>query len=277
MESMSFFRGDVYSYALDKMTPLNIYLPYDDNKRFLVTAPQRTVILLHGLEGNYSYWNRYTCAERYAQSRNIALVMPDAEMSNYTNMRYGHRYAEYIAEELPEMLDKMFRLNLDREHFSIGGLSMGGYGAVKIALTYPEIFGRCASFSGALHMGSREYMDTLRLWKDPGRSASYDEMTEIERSMFNSGMAVYGEDFKFNPENDLLYLAEQLIISGRKQPDFLFTCGTEDFLYDVNKKYIAGFSERGLKNRFFTWHGIHNWQFWEESIRDHIDFFCGDK
>ena len=60
---MAFFHGDIYSYALDKMTPLNVYLPCDDNRRFLVDRPQKTLILLHGLEGNSSYWGRYTVFE----------------------------------------------------------------------------------------------------------------------------------------------------------------------------------------------------------------------
>ena len=93
---MSFFRGDVYSYALDKMTPLNIYLPHDDNRRFRVDKPQRTLILLHGLEGNHSYWNRYTSVERYAQRRNLALIMPEAEMSMYSDMKCGLQYGQYI-------------------------------------------------------------------------------------------------------------------------------------------------------------------------------------
>ena len=271
---MGFFRGDIYSYALDKMTPIHIYLPYDDNRRFLVNKPQHTVILLHGLEGNYSYWNRYTSVERYAQSKNLALIMPDADMSMYADMHCGQRYGEYIGQELPELLKNMFQLNMDREHLSIAGLSMGGYGAVKAALQHPETFGRCASFSGALMLGSTGHLDILRKWKDPGRKETYTEMEEIERSMYYGAKGAYGENFTYHPENDLLHLADQLIKSGTPPPKFLFTCGSEDFLFQINRQYTETFLQLGIGNSFHTWPGAHNWLFWEESIRDYIDFFC---
>lgn len=65
---MAFFRGDVFSYALDKMTPLNVFLPHDDLPRLQVDKPMRTLVLLHGLQGNASFWSRYSSIERYAQA-----------------------------------------------------------------------------------------------------------------------------------------------------------------------------------------------------------------
>ncbi len=271
---MGFFRGEIYSYALDKMTPIDVYLPHDDNRRFLVDKPQHTVILLHGLEGNYSYWSRYTSVERYAQTRNLALIMPDAEMSMYADMRCGQRYGEYIGQELPERIRQMFQLNTDRDHLSIGGLSMGGYGAVKFALQYPETFGRCASFSGALMIGSNDHLRDLREWKDPGRGDAYIEMEEINRSMYYGAKGAFGEDFAYEPSHDLSYLAGQLVKSGKKLPEFLFTCGTEDFLFSVNQEFMEKLTQLGIPHSFYTWPGIHNWLFWEESIRDYVDFFC---
>ena len=107
---MSFFRGDVYSYALDKMTPLNIYLPHDDNRRFRVDKPQRTLILLHGLEGNHSYWNRYTSVERYAQRRNLALIMPEAEMSMYSDMKCVFNMDNILERSFRSLSLKCFEL-----------------------------------------------------------------------------------------------------------------------------------------------------------------------
>ena len=273
---MAFFSGNVYSYELDKMTPLEVYLPFDDNRRFNVDKdkPQNTLILLHGLEGNCSYWGRYTSVERYAQSRNIALIMPEADKSMYTDMVYGLRYNSYISKELPEMIKGMFNINTDREHLFIAGLSMGGYGAVRIALTNSEKFSRCASFSGALMIGSKENMDYFRHWTDPGRSDQYIEMTEIERSMRCGMLSSFGGELKYNPQNDIIELGRLLIESGKPVPEFLFTCGTEDFLYDDNIRYIEALRSEGISSELYTWHGIHNWLFWEESIRDHIGFFA---
>lgn len=270
---MAFFRGDIYSYALDKMTPLNIYLPYDDNRRFGVDKKQKTLILLHGLEGNYSYWNRYTSVERYAQTRNIALVMPDAEMSMYADMKCGQKYATYIGEELPKILNEMFRINTDRENLYIAGLSMGGYGAVRFALSHPETFGKCASFSGALMLGGKEHLEELRNYKEPENTGEYIEMDEINRSMYYAAIGAYGETLEYKPENDVLWLAQKAVESKAQLPEMLMTCGTEDFLYEINLRYSAEFEKLGVKHKLETWSGVHNWLFWEESIKKYIDFF----
>lgn len=271
---MGFFRGDVYSYALDKMTPVNVYLPWDDNRRFSVKAPQRTLILLHGLEGNSSYWSRYTSVERYAQRRNLAVIMPEAEMSMYADMRCGQAYARYIGEELPKLIGNLFQTPTDRDRLSIAGLSMGGYGALRMALTWPEIYGRCAVFSGALMLGSREHLEELRRYRDPGRGENYIEMEEIDRSMYRGGLGAYGENLEYRPEDDILYLAEQAVKKSCGLPRILMTCGTEDFLLDVSREYSKRLGQIGVSHEFKTWKGVHDWQFWEECIRDCIDFFC---
>lgn len=273
---MAFFCGDIYSYALDKMTPIHIYLPQDDTRRFCVNRPQKTLILLHGLEGNYSYWNRYTSVERYAQERNLALIMPDADMSMYSDMRCGQRYASYIGEELPGLLGKMFRLNLKREDLYIAGLSMGGYGALRMAFSHPETFSRCASFSGALMLGSDAHLKEMRGYQEPESNGPYVEAEEIARSMYRGALGAYGENMEYHAENDLLHLAGVLAASGRPLPKVLLTCGLEDFLLDVNKTYSDSLNKMGVANRLEIWPGAHNWLFWEESIRDYIDFFVTD-
>lgn len=270
---MAFFSGNIYSYQLDKMTPINVYLPYDDKRRFMVNKPQKTLILLHGLEGNYSYWSRYTSVERYAQERNLALIMPDAEMSMYADMKCGQKYAAYIGQELPVLISKLFNLNTDRENLYIAGLSMGGYGAVRFALTYPQVFSKCSCFSGALMMGGKEFLNQMKNYQIPPYTQDYIEMDEIYKSMYFASKGAYGENFEYRPEDDILYLAQKAAENNCEMPEFLFTCGTEDFLYETNKEYVEKLKSFGLKITFDTWKGIHNWLFWEESIKKHIDFF----
>lgn len=270
---MAFFKGDVYSYSLEKMTSISVYLPYDDNRRFSVKKPQRTLVLLHGLEGNHSYWQRYSSVERYAQKNNLALIMPDAEMSLYANMRCGQDYEKYIAIELKQIVSSMFNIATDREKYFIAGLSMGGYGALKLAFAYPEIFGRCASFSGALMLGSKEHLEYLSNWIDKGEVSEYDEDYALERAMLKSSIGAYGEALECSPKNDLNQLAKSLISSGKKQPEILMTCGTEDFLYTVNQDYCKKFKEIGINFSYYEWSGAHEWAFWDESMRDYINFF----
>ena len=146
---MAFFRGDIYSYELDKMTSLNVYLPHDDLARCQITKPMSTLILLHGLQGNNSFWTRYSSVERYAQEHNIALVIPEAEMSLYADMRCGLAYGRYIGEELKQIVQAMFRIPTDREHYGIAGFSMGGREALAIGILRPDLFGYVGSIAAA--------------------------------------------------------------------------------------------------------------------------------
>ncbi|MDD4781056.1 MAG: alpha/beta hydrolase family protein [Tissierellia bacterium] len=273
---MAYFKGDVYSYELGKMTPLEVYLPYDDKKRFLVNKPATTLVLLHGLGGNYSYWGRFTSVERYAQNYNLALVMPDAEMSMYADMKYGQNYEKYIAFELKEIINNLFKMETDREHYYIAGLSMGGYGALKIALKYPDIFGKCGSFSGALMIGTKKNLYELSNWIDPGVSNEYCEEYEIKKALQKGCMAAYGESFTFKEDEDLFCLAKKAKHSKKNLPKILMTCGTEDFVYDINKKYVDYLKELDIDREFHEWPGIHDWKFWDESIRDYINFFVNN-
>lgn len=270
---MAFFKGEVYSYALGKMVPLDVYLPYDDNRRFKITKPTKTLILLHGLGGNYSYWHRFSSIERYAQQRNLAIIMPDADMSMYTDMKCGQNYEKYIAIELKEIISNLFRLNTSRDNYFIAGLSMGGYGALKLAIKYPEEFGKCASFSGAFMIGSRQHLNELSQWSDPGESDIYDENYEITKNFQIGYKGSFGEDFTYREKDDLFLVTERAAESNIKLPEILMTCGTEDFVFNDNLRYCGHLDELDIPYQFYKWNGVHEWSFWDESIRKYISFF----
>ena len=109
--------------------------------------PQNTLILLHGLSGACDTWNRRTSIERYAQKHNLAVIMPEVQRSWYTDMVYGLPYFTFITDELPRLAANTLRVPVDPAHLYVGGLSMGGYGALKCALTYPERYAGCISLS----------------------------------------------------------------------------------------------------------------------------------
>jgi putative tributyrin esterase len=104
--------------------------------------------------------------ERYAQENNLAVIMPSVDRSWYTNTAYGANYFDFITEELPELCHKAFGgLSEKREDNIIAGLSMGGYGAVKTALTYPEKYGACIALSGAFDITRTNRSYDLALWR----------------------------------------------------------------------------------------------------------------
>ena len=114
----------------------------------------KVVYLLHGLSDNCTGWTRYTSCERYARERNVALVLPEVQRSFYIDGVYGLNYFTYVAQELPQACRRMFGLSDKRENNYIMGLSMGGYGALKCALTYPRNYAGCGSFSGVADLKS---------------------------------------------------------------------------------------------------------------------------
>src|SRR5690349_9975630 len=110
----------------------------------------RTLYLLHGHSDDHTAWQRYTSIERYAEGLNLAVVMPAVHLSFYNDMAHGGRYWQFISEEVPALVRDTFPLSARREDNFVAGLSMGGYGAFKMALTHPGRFAAAASLSGAV-------------------------------------------------------------------------------------------------------------------------------
>ena len=101
-------------------------------------SKKKVLWLLHGLSDDATAWLRYSNIDRYAMENDLVVVMPSVNRSMYCDHVLGQNYFTYIAEELPEYLSLVFGLSREREQNFIAGLSMGGFGAMRIALTYPE-------------------------------------------------------------------------------------------------------------------------------------------
>jgi len=110
--------------------------------------------LLHGLSDDHTIWQRRTSIERYAAAKGIAVVMPCVNRSFYADMAYGPNYWTYVSEELPKIIHSMFKISKDPKRTFVAGLSMGGYGAMKMALRNPEKFAAAASLSGSMELKS---------------------------------------------------------------------------------------------------------------------------
>lgn len=108
--------------------------------------------LLHGAGDDETTWARMTSVERYASMYSLVVVMPSVNLSFYQDERYGAKYWSFVAEELPQVMHGYFRLSRDPAVTFVAGNSMGGYGAMKLALTFPERFGAAGCFSGAVDL-----------------------------------------------------------------------------------------------------------------------------
>ena len=243
---MPCFDGSIFSCALGMTTSLRISLP----DRFLIeqeSAALPVLYLLHGLSDDHTAWSRRTSVERYAESAGIAVVMPEVQRSFYTDMVYGLRYFTYIAEELPALCRRLFPLSERREATFIAGNSLGGYGALKAALRFPERFGAAASFSGAVDVKKR--FDAHR----------------GEFQAINNG--------RLKPEDDLFVLSEQ--IDPAASPRLFMTCGLSDFLLTDNRQLRDRMISRGLPLSYDEQEGGHDWEYWDNRIGELIPRLIG--
>src|SRR3954468_20326290 len=130
-------------------------------------AQYRALYLLHGLTGDYLDWSTRTDLARNAQEGQLVIVMPDGENSWYVNAAdKGPRFEDYIADDLVKDVESKYRVIRSRYGRAIAGLSMGGYGALKIALKHPATFAAAGGFSSALGVTDPTFDDAMPAWKD---------------------------------------------------------------------------------------------------------------
>jgi S-formylglutathione hydrolase FrmB len=216
------------------------------------TRKYRVLYLLHGHSDDHTAWQRWTSIERYVEGLNLAVVMPEVHLSFYTNMVHGGKYGQFIGEEVPAIVNDLFPLSSRREDTFVAGLSMGGYGAFKLALTYPDRFLAAASLSGALDI--REVVTGHHHPEDK------DWIAEM-RNVFGDSSKVPGS------RHDLFTLARKAAKSPLK-PRLYQCCGTEDFLYADNVRFRDAVHKLPLDLTYEEGPGEHDWAYWDRMIQN---------
>jgi len=244
---MALLHAHYWSEVLNLQTQMDVILPQRASPRPDGLWP--TLYLLHGYSDDHTIWQRRTSIERYVDPLNLAVVMPAGHNSFYTDLPGGRRYFEHISEEIPAVCERMFPLSKKREDRFVAGLSMGGYGAFKVALRCPGRFAAGASLSGAL--------DVIGFMKN-------DEHLSRRDLPFFGVFGPIAEEK--GGENDLLTVARRLIESGKPLPRLYAACGTEDFLYENNRGFMQALQEP-LGIVYEEGPGDHTWGFWDEYIQ----------
>lgn len=249
-------RVDHFSESLAMSTSMVVLLPQpaagqiglDAGASAGTDSPPPVLYLLHGLSDDCTIWERRTSIERYASDAGIAVVMPEVRRSFYADEAVGEKYWTYISEELPAIVRRSFHVSDDPAQTFVAGLSMGGFGALKLALNYPERFGAAASLSGVvdlkgIDLDQRSGHIARRIWDGAGVAGTVDDLPGLLRA------------------------AEPGTL-----PPFYLACGTEDFLFDVNREVIALAQERGHDVTTSIGPGDHEWGLWDREIRKVIDW-----
>ena len=251
---MSLFTAHWHSGILEKSTTAQIVFPDAG------TPPFPTLYLLHGLSDDSTMWLRRTRLEIYAAALPLIIVMPDGYRGFYTDNEEGPAYARHIGEELPAFIERAFPAIPRRDARAIGGLSMGGYGALRVGLGYPDRFCSLHSHSGAVGWGRNGKYEALP--KSPGREA---DITAERLRIF--GRSPDGTD------HDLLALAKRAK-RARKLPKILLDCGKDDFLLEDNRAFAKELEAAKIPHTYQEYPGAHDWDYWDTRIRQALAFHC---
>lgn len=210
-------------------------------------SPRRhpVLYLLHGLTGAYIDWADRTHLLEHMAGYDLIVVMPDADDSWYTNSG-NDKFEDYIASDLVKEVDGRFRTLAAVHGRAIAGLSMGGYGAMKIALRHPRLFLVAGSLSGAFEvlrddkpgrwMGDPAVFE--RLFGPPGSPARHD--------------------------NDVYKLASEA--NPKTLPYLYLDCGTEDELLQGNRDFAAILQQRQIAYEYHESPGAHTWDYWDRRL-----------
>ena len=210
-----------------------------------------SLYLLHGRSDDHTAWQRWTSIERYVEGMNLAVVMPAVHLSYYTDMAYGGNYWQFISEEVPAIACDLFPFSSNRNDNFVAGLSMGGYGAFKLALAHPERFAAGASLSGGLDIRAKVSLDNPR--NDETRLASL-------RNVFGDLNKVVGS------KHDLIALAKK-VAKDPVKPRLYQCCGTDDFLYQENINFRDELRKLPIDLTYEEGPGEHTWAYWDEMIQ----------
>ncbi|MBR4883810.1 MAG: esterase family protein [Lentisphaeria bacterium] len=257
---MALMQCSFFSESLGMCTSANVIVPQPtlgqiglEGKGSPVGCP--VLYLLHGLSDDHSIWLRRTSIERYATAFGIAVVMPNGYRSFYTDqVKTDIKYWQYISDELPKLINGFFKFSQKREDTFVAGLSMGGYGAMKLAFNKPETFAAAGCFSSV-----------VRPW----------QFVDVAPAMKAELQCLFGDDPAANVGtlNDPLAMSEKQVKAGVPLTEVYQACGTEDFLYEHNRRFRLAAEEAGYGHCYGKGPGEHAWPYWDRAIQTALRFF----
>ncbi len=237
----------IRSECLEKEISYDVLLPtlYNQTRHSFPV-----VYLLHGLFGDPSNWLELTNLEKYTSESSVVFVFPNAENSWYcdnANLE-NHQYESFIVRDILRDVENRFRIEGKRDNRIIAGISMGGYGAFKIAFANSNLFQRAISMSGAF--------DIPLFLSDP--AAKFRELHPYIRDAF----AKTNEDQL--QRNDLFHIfRNERSYEIEDLPFFQFSCGRDDSFLDANVRFATLLSEKNISYNFEINDGGHDWNYWD--------------
>lgn len=256
--SMSNLQINFFAPSIMRFSLMNVFLPNDvipmmkeNNKNY--ERKMKTLILLNGFSGNCMDWGYGSLANELAAKYNIAVVMPTGDNSFYLNAKGScFAYEDYIANDVVNYLRMTFNLALSPEDTFIGGLSMGGFGAIHTGLKHPETFGKIFGLSSAL------IVNNIKDLKEGTR----DFIADYDYYVHTFGDLSKIKETDVDPE----YVVKKRLEKGEKIQPVYMACGSEDPIVQTNREFRDFLNERNVPLKYIESTGVHDWKFWNEYL-----------
>jgi S-formylglutathione hydrolase FrmB len=243
------------SKLVGETLPYIVVLPVEYDQRAAQSKRYPVLYLLHGLGGHYDNWTTKTKLANYAAQYQMIVVTPEANNGWYTDSATvsKNKYETYVFEELIPDVQRRYRTLETRAGRGIGGLSMGGYGALKFGIKFPQTFAFAGSVSGALGAASWSETD-LR-----GHEAIWRSLVPVFGATDSSTRAA----------NDLTKLVRELPGDRISNLPFLYVdCGTEDPFLKSNVDFAELLRSRKIRHEYRELPGGHAWNYWDAEVQE---------
>lgn len=266
---MALVQVNFISKMLSRTVTFNAIIPLDkisfgEEEVVVEQKPLKTLYLLHGVFGNYTDYLSGTRIQRWAEERNLAVIMPSGENQCYIDKpSHSENYGAYVADELVEFTRNMFPLSHKKEDTFIAGLSMGGYGALINGLKYHETFSHIGSFSPALLIN--------QITND------FESLPPLGFSLGYYDNVFGGIDTIKDSEKDYCYLINQLIENKQEIPKIYLPIGREDFLLENVREFKTFLDEKEVPVTYIEDDGAHEWDFWDKYLKNFLDWLPLDE
>ena len=236
---------EVPSRSMKKSVNVSVVLPdsYDSGEK-----KYPVVYLLHGYKNNHTNWPRHV--SKLVDEYQVIAVCPDGNKDSWyfdSPMRPEYRYETFISQELIKFIDQSYRTFKQREKRVIAGASMGGHGAMYLALRNTDVYGAVASMSGGL--------DIRPFYRGYG--------IKTHLGNFNSDPALFEEHTAIN----------QIKKIKDGEIEVFLDCGLGDFFLDVNRAFVKELKAQSISHFYEEREGSHGWRFWKDSIKLHMKLF----
>ncbi len=212
--------------------------------------PLPAVYLLHGYSGGYLDWSRHMNLEQLADRFRVFIICPEGAYNSWyldSPLQKDSQYETHIIKEVIPYVDQHFPVRAKKEGRAITGLSMGGHGALYLAIRHPGLFAAAGSMSGVVDLGY-----STKRWEIAQKIGAYEKYPRRWEG------------------NSVINMTEQM---RKANLGWLLDCGTDDPFIGINRTLHKKMLDKKIAHTYIERPGGHSWHYWTNAVSYHLMFF----